>query len=404
MSSFAWLDYSEHDRRIALDVIDQFRERETRDELGLGAIRDGFAELFFPGTGTVQTRARYFFFIPWIYQHLEQRRTPSAEVKQRARRLECELIEALLRSGARDGDGVIGRQRRNKLKRLPSSIYWQGLRALGFLRIQASQEQYHRSLDRFYRKGGLELRADDRELLDRSNAFNWNPSIPIAPKKFPAEATLELTTEEAEFLRERITYARPASLYRFLADLPEEPAEVEFPWEHPAVLRAPTQLQDQLAHARNFSEVMHGAPLLYNLILSRLKKNGDWAESYELKLADWRQMISSRLPVLQRWDRDGFWRLVRETGAHVTGPTMRFADQWMEIAMSSEIRRIAKSAAAERLIREREIQLKRAQARVNGGRALDLWEGESGTRRLSYRWGIATRMLRDMYDARPGAD
>jgi hypothetical protein len=57
-STFSWLDYSEHDRRRALDVIDQFREQETRDELGIGVIRDAFSDLFFPGTGTVQTPRR----------------------------------------------------------------------------------------------------------------------------------------------------------------------------------------------------------------------------------------------------------------------------------------------------------------------------------------------------------
>ena len=40
-----------------LTIIDLFRERDTIDELGLQAIWDAFAELLFPGTGTVQTRA-----------------------------------------------------------------------------------------------------------------------------------------------------------------------------------------------------------------------------------------------------------------------------------------------------------------------------------------------------------
>ena len=35
-SVFSWLDYSEHDRRKAFEVIDLFRERDTRDELGVG--------------------------------------------------------------------------------------------------------------------------------------------------------------------------------------------------------------------------------------------------------------------------------------------------------------------------------------------------------------------------------
>ena len=35
-STFTWLDYSEHDRRRALNVISLFSERDTRDDLGLG--------------------------------------------------------------------------------------------------------------------------------------------------------------------------------------------------------------------------------------------------------------------------------------------------------------------------------------------------------------------------------
>jgi len=58
MVSLTWLDYSEQERRQAMEVIDLFREEETRDELGLGTIRDAFADLLFPGTSTIQTRAR----------------------------------------------------------------------------------------------------------------------------------------------------------------------------------------------------------------------------------------------------------------------------------------------------------------------------------------------------------
>ena len=50
MSQFAWLDYSEHERRKMLDIVDLFREHDTRDELGIGSVRDTFADLFFPGT------------------------------------------------------------------------------------------------------------------------------------------------------------------------------------------------------------------------------------------------------------------------------------------------------------------------------------------------------------------
>lgn len=38
-------------------VLPLSRERDTRDKLGLGGIRDTFADTLFPGTSTIQTRA-----------------------------------------------------------------------------------------------------------------------------------------------------------------------------------------------------------------------------------------------------------------------------------------------------------------------------------------------------------
>ena len=47
-SSLTWLDYSERDRRRAVDVIDLFRESGTVDELGVASVRNSFSDLFFP--------------------------------------------------------------------------------------------------------------------------------------------------------------------------------------------------------------------------------------------------------------------------------------------------------------------------------------------------------------------
>jgi hypothetical protein len=37
-----------------VDVISAFREQDTWDELGIWTIRDGFADILFPGTSTIQ--------------------------------------------------------------------------------------------------------------------------------------------------------------------------------------------------------------------------------------------------------------------------------------------------------------------------------------------------------------
>lgn len=143
-STFSWLDYSEAERRKMLDVIDLFGEKTTRDELGLGGVRDAFADLLFPGSTTIQTRAKYFLFLPWMYLDLERKKVPSAKVRGRARDFEIWLAKKL-----GDADGVIGKVAKESLKRLPSSVYWQGLLAWGIRWYPNSQSEYHRSLDLF---------------------------------------------------------------------------------------------------------------------------------------------------------------------------------------------------------------------------------------------------------------
>ena len=54
-----WIDFSKEDRQKAFDVINLLSEQGAVDELGIGVIRDAFANYFFPGTSTIQTRAKY---------------------------------------------------------------------------------------------------------------------------------------------------------------------------------------------------------------------------------------------------------------------------------------------------------------------------------------------------------
>jgi hypothetical protein len=95
-SMFAWLDCSERERRTMLGVIDLFREKGTVDELGLGIVRDAFADEFLPGTSTLHSRARYWLFVPWIYRRLESERTPSGRADTPARQLQADLVRTLV--------------------------------------------------------------------------------------------------------------------------------------------------------------------------------------------------------------------------------------------------------------------------------------------------------------------
>ena len=149
-SLFGWVDYSEQDRARMTEVIELFRERDTRDELGIGVIRDAFADMLFPGTNTMQSRARYFLFVPWIYRHIEVAGFRSVDMPKRTRKEETELIQALMAAG--ESDDVIGRYSQERLQRMPSNIYWLGLGTWGIRHFDGSQAQYHGSIDGWRRR------------------------------------------------------------------------------------------------------------------------------------------------------------------------------------------------------------------------------------------------------------
>lgn len=59
-----WIDFSKTERDKVISILDLLSEPGVLDELGIAQIRDGFANLFFPGTTTIQTRAKYFLIVP----------------------------------------------------------------------------------------------------------------------------------------------------------------------------------------------------------------------------------------------------------------------------------------------------------------------------------------------------
>ena len=66
-----WIDFSKDERSKILSVLDLLGEKGVLDELGISQIRDAYSDLFFPGTSTIQTRAKYFFIVPYALRDLE---------------------------------------------------------------------------------------------------------------------------------------------------------------------------------------------------------------------------------------------------------------------------------------------------------------------------------------------
>lgn len=398
MSSFAWLDYSDADRQRALDVLDLFRERGTVDELGIGTVRDGMADVLFPGTSTIMSRARYFFFIPWMYQQLERKGVSSAEVAQKARRAEIRLIEALVDAGEREG--VIGIEARRDLKRLPSTIYWQGLGVLGFRLVPKSRDAYHRSLDQFYRLGGDALRGNEGHEIVGGRRHNWHPAIPAPPDDFPDRAVLALTADEADFFRERVRHAAPESFFSQLAWNLEVFEDSDAPWDEPIVERLSPRAAAHVLHARNLSDAMLGAALTYNLMLAEKANWEERVENYEARIDEWVSNVTLRREALLRWDRQAFWETVRISGRQVPHSSREFIDSWLDRLLEGDPAALVQDRAIRERIRQRERRLKGSLARLHNPSALARWGGASSAAALDFRWNRPTRrILQDLKDA-----
>ncbi len=383
-----------------MDVVDLFREDETRDELGIGVIRDAIADRLFPGTSTIQTRVRYFLFIAWLFRGLNARDAAPERFAQRIRQLQDRVRESLIKGG--ESLGVIGFRAGRAVQRLPSSVYWQGLQRLGMLRFQGSEYDYRSSLSG-PKAGGATITNDDREPVDDSQDGTWDSRLPDPPGSWLEATSFKLMGGEAEYLAHRINMSAGESLLAHFVDLGTDPGEAAFAWEHVAPEQLPATLQEDVTQARNFSESMHGAFLLYNLMLAEAKKSDKGlAEKYENEMAEWWEGLEARGAQLNKWDRTRFWMLLAAWNARVKPSTRTFVEAWLDtIFRARRVEDVLRDHGLRDLIRVRESVLKGARARLGNPRALDLWNGASGTAQLDYRWSKPVKsMLGDLISGR----
>jgi uncharacterized protein DUF6361 len=380
------------------EVVDLFSEHEARDELGVGVVRDAFADLLFPGLSTVQTRARYFLFVPWVHQHLEARRVTAEFMPQRARDWQWRLVQALEKGGERTG--VIGIEAGHGVKRLPTSVYWNGLEVLGVRSFRGGISDYYRGIDRFHaRHAAREYRGDDPG-DDRTEA-NWHRSLPPAPDGFFDSTSFAVEPGEADYLAERFRHADQHSAMTAALSGSSIALDVDSPWEALPAAHVESVLAERLAYGQYFSEVIHGAALLYNLLLAEAAaergfRGEEAVDEYRQRLTDWADEIDASASVHAAMDRQRFWQLVWSR-AKVPPLTTSFVDRWLDLAAERSTT-ITDHATARSLIRDRERKLKGGMARLQNSRALELWNGAAGTNRLTYRWSTAQRMLADILE------
>lgn len=393
-STLTWLDHDAAERDRMNRVLALFQERSTVDELGLGGVRDSIADLLFPGTSTIQTRLRYFLFVPWIYRLLEDRSTPSAHIARRARELELRLVQPLLANSDGDESGIFGRLAGGGLKRLPSAVYWGGLGAWGIKVFPGSQDQYHRNIDEIYRRRRSAMRSDDAEIRERA-LLTWHPALPPTPEGFPDEADILMRGEEAEFVLDRIRTAHGDTFLRVLADLPALP-DVSFPWELSNLSAATNEHRELLHHARMFSECRQGAAILYNLMLAEEAGSSDLIDDHRMRLLEW-ATDTIDLDEVRSWDLSDFWRMSRHESHHISPHARTFLEKWVAEVRVDPARVVDRTSARD-LVRHREMTLKGSRSRFSNIRSREeKWGGYAGLGRIDYRWYQVARLLDDLH-------
>lgn len=389
-----WLDVSAEQQRRVRELIRLFEEPGTRDEIGVGQVRDAFSDLLFPGTSTVQTRARYFLFVPWHFQEAQRRGSTGQKLLQRVDASERRLIVHFKEAG--DTRGLIGSRAGARVKILPSTIYWSGLLRLGILNGPLSHADVA-GMARHSQAG------ESDEMTDRSVGA-WRPGMPSPPDGFPDKPIggFDLTADEARWLRELISVNASGTLFAHLVNAAEL-SDSDFAWEQPSIANAADAVRETLDHARRFSVVMHGAALVYNLLVARrydasgFTRIASQVEHYLGEIDRWGTELredASRL----RNDLPDFWLAVAEGNGRVAPLARAFVEQWVGLVAGADPAAAALGETGQRLVESRVRQLRGGRSVLVNDKLLAAWPGASGAGQLDYRWGTVRTIIRDIHE------
>ena len=385
-----FIDYSHNERNKILSTLKLLGERNTLDELGVGTIRDAYADILFPGISTLQTRAKYFVLVPYLfYAAMSQTENGKIRSSQEFRAWIGDAenrIAAALTKNCPNETGIIGinayRQNRS-VKIKPSMIYWNGLKALGILRSDnASIDSACKLLYSVARRKAETEMILDGDSFDDPTARNQNGALflPIQPDDdFIQSIRMALTGKEAEFLRDCILRSVPKSLLAFFV---KRRMVSESFLSVPDELLEP-DLRRDYNYARGFSRFIYGAHIRYNVIYSdytdqaMIERYEQWRDAYLSSPIDLEKVLA-RIPC---------------------GPDVaNFCRGFRQFVMSGDLK------ALDRLIVRREISAKGERAklrkpkeyRYDPDNPIHLYQ-------FDYRFGTAKAIITDILNGLEGS-
>ena len=399
-----WIDFSKADRDKVSSILDMLGEKATLDELGIAPIRDGFADIFFPGTTTIQTRAKYFLLVPYELRDIELGpETDINRLMELLRQSEHETGKALYEQDPSEHSGVIGRRVLNSsgdnfVKRIPAEIYWAGLRKYNIFRHNYSLTEYltYMTGQKLNREQVISMgnRNDNKEERDDADAGDtkrthfWNLPLYKGKEVWRKTLSMKLTKEEAAFLKRQIHLTCPDSMMDYMLQhqyKDEITACDRFQDIEKIKQRFPENIRHDYEIALDFSRFVYILRIQYNRICRQ--------EPYEIAEAEWRAYQPYIKPYSSAVDLDAiFLRL---------GLVKRARNKWLYDFLNTCKNALLQDdiETVNRAIVDREVTLKGPErSRTANPLPGDIQDWYTGGF-LEYRYGNAKTIMKDIFES-----
>jgi len=402
MASLGWIDFSHNDRDRVGSVLDLLTPEGMVDELGVGTIRDALANQIFPGISTIQTRAKYFFIVPYILYEYQLLKPAQRRNKMPAKFLEDREYEIMWQLAKdynyEEGHGVIGITKRKpkRIVRRPSAIYWNGINTYQFLEARGLpvnnfvNQAVSSTVDSLLSVSqGDDGNSDDAD-ADYENVFR----IKISPKQnWTENLTLDLMKDEAEFFQDRIISNAKNKL---IAELLENKKlwevftaeDINYMGFVKAAITIPMPpgIKSMLILAHDFSELMYGAHLAYNC---QLQKDVFQKDPFEKDWKEWSENIQTNMLDYDRFSPELLFGYALTTKP----PTIEFVKNWWQLAQTG----FTDSHKRDKLIEQQEAFAKPNKARLRWKKTDDVKEKKwIGLTWFDYRFSQARNILGDI--------
>lgn len=386
--NFGWIDFSQNERNKTLEVLNNLSEKGTLDELGIGYIRDKFSNIFFPGTSTLQTRAKYFLVVPYIIKDVLDNYKRNKDIMEILNEAEENFARKVSENEHGDKENLIGinsLKQKKWVQKQPSYIYWSGIKSYKIIDTELSLYNYIQEMVNNKTNDSFIYDKKEDKYIDDDKEFSKNYTIKPYCKNWhdKDDIDLSLNEKEAEFLKNQIIQSHDTSLMAHI--LKSEQMESFKEVESFDALDAldgliPKNLRKQYNYAIKFSNFVYALYIIYNLVIT-----DDKSSQAKKKYDD----LKNTLPQIADINLEEMYNLLDiNSDSHSLYEFLNKAKEYMKVKNIKELKK---------LICDREIALKldRAKCKNKDKNNPEQWYG---SKKLDYRFCNARMIVKDIYN------